>query len=59
MRAVVVYESLWGNTEKVARAVGDELGRTMTVRVFDVESAPATVDDSTWSWWGARRTGSR
>jgi hypothetical protein len=45
MRAVVVYESLWGNTEKVARAVGDELGRTMSVRVFDVESAPPTVDD--------------
>lgn len=25
MRALVVYESLWGNTEKVARAVADKL----------------------------------
>ena len=44
MRAVVVYESLWGNTEKVAKAVADELGRTMSVRVFDAESAPASVE---------------
>jgi hypothetical protein len=43
MRALVVYESLWGNTEKVAKAVADELGRTMSVRVFDVESAPDDV----------------
>lgn len=44
MRAVVVYESLWGNTEKVARAVAGELGRTMTVGVFDAESAPESVE---------------
>ena len=44
MRALIVYESLWGNTEKVAKAVADELGRTMSVRVFDVESAPNVVD---------------
>jgi len=45
MRAVVVYESLWGNTARVARALADELGRTMSVRVLDVESAPGTVED--------------
>lgn len=44
MRAVLVYESLWGNTEKVAKAVADELGRTIAVRVFDVESAPDSVE---------------
>ncbi|MET0780604.1 MAG: flavodoxin domain-containing protein [Microbacterium sp.] len=44
MRALVVYETLWGNTEKVARAVADELGRTMSVEVVDVDSAPDSAD---------------
>jgi len=44
MRALVVYESLWGNTEKVARAVADELGRTMTVDLVDAESAAETTE---------------
>lgn len=44
MRAIVVYESLWGNTEKVARAVAQQLGTTMTVELVDTDAAPASVD---------------
>ena len=43
MRALVVYESLWGNTEKVARAIAAELAVTMQVDVVDVDSAPNTI----------------
>ena len=34
MRALVVYESLWGNTEKVARAIADQLSSVGTVDFF-------------------------
>jgi len=44
MRALVVYESLWGNTEKVARAVADKLSSVGTVDVVQSDAAPATVD---------------
>lgn len=42
MRALVVYESLWGNTEKVARAIAEKLGGEATV--VDSEAAPGSVD---------------
>jgi hypothetical protein len=45
VRAIVVYESIWGNTEKVARAVADELEATMLVEVFDTDTAPTSLDD--------------
>lgn len=44
MRALIVYESLWGNTAQIARAVADELAKTMTVEVVDSDAAPLTVD---------------
>lgn len=44
MRALVVYESLWGNTEKVARAIAAELQKTMEVVVNDTDTAPGSVD---------------
>ncbi|GAB3034530.1 hypothetical protein GCM10027052_10380 [Parafrigoribacterium mesophilum] len=44
MRALIVYESLWGNTEKVARAVAAELSATTQVDVVDVDSAPDTAE---------------
>ncbi|TFC52142.1 flavodoxin family protein [Cryobacterium sp. TMT1-21] len=44
MRALVVYESQWGNTEQVARAIAAELGTTMEVEVVDTDSAPASAD---------------
>lgn len=44
MRALVVYESLWGNTEKVARAIADELSSVGTVDIFDSDAAPSSTD---------------
>ncbi|MGZ8803735.1 MAG: flavodoxin family protein [Microbacterium sp.] len=44
MRAIVVYESLWGNTEKIARAVAEELAKTGSVEVVDVDSAPDSLE---------------
>ncbi len=44
MRALVVYESLWGNTEKVARAIGDALSSHGTVDIFDSDAAPTSTD---------------
>lgn len=45
MRAIVVFESLWGNTEKVARAIARGLESGMPVEVVDAESAPSNVAD--------------
>ena len=44
MRALVVYESLWGNTEKVARAVAETLTGIGTVDVVESDSAPTSVE---------------
>ena len=41
MRAVVVYESLWGNTAAVARAIAEGLGPD--VRALSTAEASATV----------------
>ena len=41
MKALVVYESTYGNTEKVARAVGDALTEYATVAVKPVENVTA------------------
>jgi hypothetical protein len=43
-RALVVYETLWGNTERVARAVAASLATTMTVEVVDSDAAPDVID---------------
>lgn len=45
MKALVVYESMFGNTEAVARAVADELAAEMTVEVYDVGSAPERINE--------------
>jgi hypothetical protein len=42
MKALIVYESLFGNTEKIARAVADGLGDGYEVTVADVATMPAT-----------------
>ena len=36
MKALVVFESMWGNTEKVARALAAGLGTRAAVEVLDV-----------------------
>jgi hypothetical protein len=45
MRALVVYESMFGNTERIARAIADGLGERFEVTVTEVGSAPDTVPD--------------
>lgn len=45
MRALVVYESMFGNTEKVARAVAAGLADGLEVEVHEVSTAPAQVTD--------------
>ena len=45
MRARVVYESMFGNTEQVARAVATGLGRHLDVELVAVANAPDTVSD--------------
>jgi flavodoxin len=45
MLALVVYESLWGNTEQVARAIASGLSRNLDVSVVAVGQAPATIPD--------------
>lgn len=43
MKALVVYESMFGNTEEVARAVADGLRERLEVEVVEVGDAPATL----------------
>ncbi|WP_405064850.1 flavodoxin domain-containing protein [Kribbella sp. NBC_01510] len=43
LRALVVYESMFGNTEQVARAIGAGLRETMAVVLCAVDDAPAHV----------------
>lgn len=45
LRAHVIYESMFGNTERVARAVAEELGAAgLEVSVTEVSQAPAAHD---------------
>jgi hypothetical protein len=44
MKAVVVYESHWGNTEAVARAVAEGIGKDARVLTTDEASAGAVAD---------------
>jgi len=43
MRVMVVYESIWGNTEQIAREIAAGIGGE-TVEVVDAASAPPVVD---------------
>jgi len=44
MRAIVVYESLWGNTEQLARAIADAVAERGSVEVLDSDAAPTSVE---------------
>jgi hypothetical protein len=46
MKALVVYESMWGNTEQVARAIATGLGEYTDVEVVDVAETPADPGES-------------
>lgn len=45
MKALVVYESLFGNTEQVARAVTTGLSEYLAVELVDVTAAPAAINE--------------
>jgi hypothetical protein len=40
MKALVIYESMFGNTEKIARAIADGLGERFDVTLTDVGTMP-------------------
>ena len=42
-RALVIYESMYGNTEQIARAIGDGLAERMQVDVVEVGVAPTRL----------------
>jgi hypothetical protein len=44
VKALVVYESMFGNTESVARAVADRLRETFEVTLSDVREMPPVHD---------------
>jgi len=44
MRAIVVYESLWGNTEHVAQAIARGLESVAPVEVFSADAAPTQLE---------------
>ncbi len=46
MYALVVYESMFGNTQAVAKAVGEGLSTHMRTDVVEVGSAPESIDES-------------
>lgn len=45
MRALVVYESMYGNTRRIAEAVAEGLAGRMRADVIEVGSAPAAVGE--------------
>jgi hypothetical protein len=47
-RALVIYESMYGNTEQIARAIGDGLAERMTVDVVEVGTARTTLAPDVW-----------
>ncbi len=44
MRAIVIFESLWGNTGQIARAVADGIERTVIVELVNAETAPTQLE---------------
>ncbi|HWL35542.1 MAG TPA: flavodoxin family protein [Frankiaceae bacterium] len=45
MRALVVYESMFGNTQAIARAIADGIASRLDVGLVEVGAAPAKVPD--------------
>jgi flavodoxin len=46
MKALMVYESMFGNTAEIARAVSEGMAPEMDVDLREVNDAPAAVTDS-------------
>src|SRR6476469_9967463 len=45
MRALVVYESMFGNTQRIAEAVAEGISERMTVTVHEVSAAAEPIDE--------------
>jgi flavodoxin len=45
MRALVIYESMFGNTETIAQAIAEGLATRMQVDVVEVGAAPGAIDE--------------
>jgi len=45
MHALVVFESMYGNTKEIAAAVAAGLGTRMAVEIAEVGTAPTTIGD--------------
>ena len=45
MRALVMYESMFGNTRDIANALAGGMSAHLEVEVVEVSAAPATVGD--------------
>lgn len=43
MKALVVYESYFGNTQRIARAIGEGLSGQLATTVVEVDAAPRTI----------------
>jgi hypothetical protein len=52
----VVYESMFSNTEEIARAIADGLGDLLGVQLAEVSDAPREPDRSRWSWQEVQHT---
>ncbi len=46
MRALVVYESMFGNTREVALAIADGIRKSMDVDALEVARTPSVLDES-------------
>jgi flavodoxin len=57
MQAVIVYESMYGNTHHIANAIADGLGSALDVAVVPVDEAgPELVESADLLVSVARRT---
>lgn len=45
MRALVVYESMFGNTQLIAKSIGEGLATCIDTEVVEVGSAPQVLDE--------------
>jgi flavodoxin len=46
MNAVIIYESLFGNTEQVARSIAEGIARHLPVEVYDVDAVPDGAENT-------------
>ena len=56
MRAVIVYESMYGNTRLLAEAIGRGLAPAEVILVPAAQAAGAHLTQVAWSWSAAPPT---